>query len=67
MAKSKGLRDEEGVLIARRVRIKPSDPDKATKVKIKALIEEMDAEAQTIVVFDMKVKFTDRTEYKVGT
>jgi hypothetical protein len=67
MAKAKGIRDDEGTLLAHRIRIKPPHPDKATKVKVEALIEEVDAQAQTLVLFDMKVKFTPQTEYKVGT
>ena len=59
--------DVDGTFLAHRIRIKPADPDKATKIKIKALIDEVDATAGTVTLFNTTVKFTPSTEYKVGT
>jgi hypothetical protein len=66
-AKSKGTRDADGTLIARRVRISEFKPDHEDEVKIKGLIEESDPAAGTLSVFGMNVKYTAQTEYQVGT
>lgn len=66
-AKCKGTRDEDGILIARRVRVSEFDPDEEDEVKIKGLIEQADPATRTLSVFGMNVRYGPDTEYQTGT